>query len=49
MGFPPCMSHDPMFQISFESVEVVQSYWFANVGYQIWVLMVVTANDLNVP
>lgn len=48
-GFPPRMYHDPMFQIYAKSTEEVQSYWFASVGYQIWVLMVVRKNDLNVP
>ena len=45
--FPPWIYHDPMFQISSQSVEEIQSYWFASAGYQIWVLMVVKANDLK--
>ena len=47
MGFPPWMSHDPMFQISSQSVEQIQSYWSASVGYRIWVLMVVRENGLK--
>ena len=47
IGFPPFMSHDPMFQITTQSVEAIQSYWFANAGYIIWVLMVVRENDLE--
>ena len=44
---PPWMSHEPMFQISTEFVEEIQSYWSTSVGYQIWVLMVVRENDLK--
>jgi hypothetical protein len=47
MVFHPWMSHDPMFQISVQSVEEIQSYWSASAGYQIWVLMVVRENDLK--
>ena len=47
IGFPPCMSHEPMFQISAQSIEEIQSYWSAGAGYRIWVLMVVRANDLK--
>ena len=36
-----------MFQISTQSVEVIQSYWSASAGYRIWVLMVVRANGLK--
>ena len=46
-GVPPWMFHEHMFQILAQSVEEIQSYWSANVGYRIWVLMVVTANDLK--
>ena len=46
-GFPPCMSHEPMFQISTKSVEAIKSYWSASVGHWIWVLMVVMENDLE--
>ena len=46
-GFPPWMSHDPMFQTLAQSINEIQSYWYANVGYRIWVLMVVRANDLK--
>ena len=47
VGFPPWISHEPMFKISAQFVEAIQSYWFASVGYQIWVLMVVRENDLE--
>ena len=47
-GFPPLMSHEPMFQISAQSVEEIQSYWSANVGYRIWLLMVVRESDLEI-
>ena len=46
-GFLPWMSHEPVFQISAQSVEAIQSYWSANAGYRIWVLMVVRENDLE--
>ena len=46
-GFPPYMYHEPMFQISAQSVEEIQSYWSASAGYRIWVLMVVRENDLE--
>ena len=45
--FPPCMSHDPMFQILAQSVEAIQSYWSASARYRICVLMVVRENDLK--
>jgi hypothetical protein len=48
-GFPPWMSHETMFQISYQSVEEIQSYWSASAGYRIWVLMVVRENDLKYP
>ena len=41
------MSHEPMFQISSQSVEAIQSYWSASAGHRIWVLMVVRENDLG--
>ena len=41
------MFHELMFQISAQSIESIQSYWSASVGYWIWVLMVVRANDLK--
>ena len=47
MGVIPWMSHKPIFQISSQSIEEIQSYWFANARYQIWVLMVVRENDLE--
>ena len=40
-GLPPWMSHEPMFQISAQSIEEIQSYWSTSAGYRIWVLMVV--------
>ena len=46
-AFPPWMSLDPMFQISAQSVEAIQSYWSASAGYRNWVLIVVRANDLK--
>ena len=46
-GLPPCISHEPMFQILAQSVKVIQSYWSANTGYRIGVLMVVRENDLE--
>ena len=46
-SFPPWMSHEPMFQTSGQSVEAIQSYWFASAGYRNWVLMVVRENDLK--
>ena len=30
--FPPFLSDDPMFQISAQSVEEIQSYWSAKQG-----------------
>ena len=45
--FPPWMSHKPMFQISAQSIEEIQNYWYASAGYWIWVLMVVSENDLE--
>ena len=48
-GFPPFMSHELMYQTSSQSVKEIQSYWSASARYQIWVLMVVRENDLNVP
>ena len=45
--FPSWMSHDPIFQISTQSIEEIESYWSASVGYQIWVLMVVRENYLE--
>ena len=47
-GFPPWIYHDTMFQISTQSVEEIQSYWSASVGYRNWLLMIVRENDLNV-
>ena len=47
MGLHPWITHEPMFQISSQSLEAIQSYWFASVGYQNWVLMVMRANDLE--
>ena len=47
MGFPPWMYYEPIFQISAQSIEEIQSYWFASVGYRFWVLMVVRENDLE--
>jgi hypothetical protein len=44
-GLPPCMYHEPMFQISSQSVEAIESYWSASAGYRIWVLMVVRENN----
>ena len=46
-GFPHWISHEIMFQTSAQSVKAIQSYWSANVGYRIWVLMLVSENDLN--
>ena len=46
-GFPPWMSYESMFQIAAQSVKEIQSYWSANAGYQIWVLMMVKENDLE--
>ena len=46
-GFPPWMSHEPMFQILAQSVETIQSYWSTSVGYRNWVLMMVRENDLE--
>jgi hypothetical protein len=48
MGFSHWVSYKPMFQISTQSVEAIQSYWSVSAGYRIWVLMVVRENDLNV-
>ena len=47
MGFPPNMFHELMFQISAQSIEEIQSNWSSSARYQIWVLMVVTENDLE--
>ena len=47
IGLYPFMSQEPMFQISAQYIEEIQSYWSASVGYRIWVLMVVRENDLN--
>jgi hypothetical protein len=47
MGLPPFMSHEPIFQISSQSIEAIQSYWSTSAGYQIWVLMLVRENDLE--
>ena len=44
---PHLMSHEPMFQISAQSIETIQSYWPAKLGYQIWALMVVRESDLE--
>ena len=38
---------DPVFQISSQFIEAIQSYWFASAGYRNWVLMAVRANDLK--
>ena len=38
-----------MFQITAQSVEEIQSYWYASTGYHNGVLMVVRVNDINVP
>ena len=46
-GLPYWMDHEPMFQISAQSVEEIQIYWYTNAGYRIWVLMVVRENDLE--
>ena len=46
-GIPPWMSHEPMFQISSQFGEAIQSYWSASAGYRNWVLMVVRENDLE--
>ena len=46
-GFPTWMYHEPMFQISAQYIEEIQIYWSSNIGYQIWVLMVVRENDLE--
>ena len=47
MGLPSFISHEPMVQISAQSVEAIVIYWFFNARYQIWVLMVVRENDLE--
>ena len=44
-GFPPWISHEPMFQITTQYVVAIQIYWSASAGYRIWVLMVVREND----
>jgi hypothetical protein len=31
-GFPPLVSHEPMFNISAQSDEAIQSYWHSSVG-----------------
>ena len=43
----PRISHEHIFQILAQSIEAIQSYWSANVGYRIWVLMVVRENDIE--
>ena len=47
MGFPPWTSDVPIFQISTQSVEAIQSYWSSSARYQSWVLMAVRENDLK--
>ena len=32
-GIPPWMSPESMFQIVAQSIEEIQSYWFASAGY----------------
>jgi hypothetical protein len=43
------MSHETMFQISAQFVEVIQSYWSASEGCRNGVLMVARENDINDP
>ena len=34
-GFPPLMSHEPIFQIQAQSVEEIRSYWSAKQDFKL--------------